>query len=105
MADVLNLELTDVAEDKLWRHGLSIGDVVSVLDAGEFRTYHDPVSPGRRYLIGPTENGRLLTFVIEPVDNDGNCLLITGWPSADAEATLFSRPGGSKHAGRPQTSD
>ena len=49
-------------------------------------------------MIGPDKANRLLTLIVEAIDSTDDCLLITGWQSNAAERTLFSRPGGTKHA-------
>jgi uncharacterized DUF497 family protein len=100
MADVWWLQQTDATEDELWKHGLSIDDAIDVLEAREFRTFRDPKNAKRRFMIGRNRQGRLLTFVIEPVNDKGDCRLITGWPSNQAETTLFFRQGGSRYAGQ-----
>lgn len=99
MADLTELTLDTEGEDELWKHGLMVADVLDVLDRGEFRTFRDKVT-GRRLMIGPDRGGRLLTVVIESVDNPGTCRVITGWRSSAAERTLFSRPGGTRYAGK-----
>ena len=101
MADLLELALTDLTEDELWAHGLTLRDAFDLLDGEDFRTFPDPKRPPRRYLIGPDRAGRLLTLVIEAIDDQGTCHLITGWPSNAAETTLYSRSGGSQYAGKP----
>lgn len=101
MADVVQLQFTEATEDELWRHGLRLKDAIDVLDEGDYRTFSDHSRPPRRYMIGHSRGGRLLTLVIEPVDDTGTCLLVTGWPSNKAETTLYSRSGGSKDAGKP----
>jgi hypothetical protein len=104
MADVASLLVTDATEQKLWAHGLALADALEVLDAGEFWTFADTKSDPRRYMIGPDSSGRLITLIIEAVDDEGTCVLVTGWPSNTHESTLFSRPGGTQYAGRPTTS-
>jgi len=101
MADVLELELTDQSENELGAHQLSLRDAIEVLDEDDYRTFPDPTHAPRRYMIGRTRSGRLLTLIIEAIDDSGRCLLITGWSSSQAEITLYSRSGGSKYAGRP----
>ena len=101
MANVVRLWFTEATEDELWRHGLRLKDAIDVLDGGDYRTFVDHSRPPRRYMIGRSRGGRLLTLVIEPADDTGGCLLITGWPSNKAETTLYSRPGGSNDAGKP----
>jgi hypothetical protein len=99
MAVVLTLELTESTEEELAHHRLRLVDALAILDEDDYRTFPDPKSPGRRYMIGRDHGARLLTLVIEPADDPGKCLLITGWPSNKAETTLYSRSGGSKYAG------
>jgi hypothetical protein len=104
LAEIAQLLLTDTSEDKLWAHGVELRAVFQLLD-GDYKTFPDPRHPGRRFMIGPDGNGRLLTLVIEPADNEGSCLLITGWPSNQAEQRFYERPGGTRFAGTTPTTD
>jgi hypothetical protein len=104
LAEIVELLVTDASEDKLWAHGIRLHSALEVLD-GDYKTLPDPRHRSRRFMIGPDATGRLLTLVIEPADNEGNCLLITGWLATDAEQRFYDRPGGTRFAGRPTSTD
>jgi hypothetical protein len=45
----------------------------------------------RRFLIGSTDGGRVLTLVIEQTVEPTTWLIVTGWNATAAERNLLSR--------------
>jgi hypothetical protein len=53
---------------------------------------HNPRDPvRRRFLIGSTDGGRVLTLVIEQTVEPTTWLIVTGWIATAAERTILSR--------------
>jgi uncharacterized DUF497 family protein len=95
---IFELRPGEEAEDHLWSHGLYLEDVYSVLDENRYKVFPDANSSERAKIIGPDRGGRLLTVVVQRPDQDGIAFIITGWPADRGEATLYSRPGGTRYA-------
>jgi hypothetical protein len=56
------------------------------------RNPHGGGEPGtRRFLIGRTSGGRVLTLVIEQTLGPTTWLIITGWSAKDGEPILLER--------------
>lgn len=53
------------------------------------RNPRDPVM--RRFLIGSTDGGRVLTLVIEQTADPTTWLIVTGWSATLAERRILSR--------------
>ena len=83
--DIARLSVTH-AVDKLWRHGLSPDQVLSVLHSPwvVIRNRRDRSAP--YLLIGRDEQGRCLTMPIVPTDDPLTWRVITGWPCKPSEA-------------------
>lgn len=86
---------SDAALDKLGARGISDDEadqlprnrhvtVENVRGSGE---RHQP--PERRLLIGETDGGRVLTFVIEATVDPESWLIVTGWDATTAERRIL----------------
>ncbi|MGH2866994.1 MAG: hypothetical protein ACRDNK_05420 [Solirubrobacteraceae bacterium] len=84
---ISELVFTLTAISKLAARGISTDEVLD-LPWNRYRVVPNPHGPDpeRRFLIGQTNAGRVLTVVIAPTDEATTWLVITGW-----EATLTQR--------------
>jgi hypothetical protein len=94
MSDVVHeLLATEAAVEKLGARGIS-ADEASQLPRNEHVTVRNPrgdPSTQRRWLIGRTDGGGILTLVIERTSEPTTWLIITGWSSTEAERNLLGR--------------
>lgn len=80
---------TSRAVDELARHGVTEDEVVEVLlEAPRF--FRDKVRD-RTLMIGETYGGRLLTVVIEPVDEFGIWSTVTAWDASRGERSRWRK--------------
>lgn len=85
------------AEEHLWQHGLYLEDAYEVIDEGQYKVFDDGGHPGNLKVIGPDAGNRLLTIVLKKPVGNRPPYIISGWPSDNEEAGLYSRPGGTQH--------
>jgi uncharacterized DUF497 family protein len=94
MSDIVHeLLATETALDKLGARGIS-ADEASQLPRNQHVTVRNPradPSEKRRWMVGTTDGGRILTLVIERTMEPTTWLVITGWSSTDAERNLLGR--------------
>ena len=92
MADVVQqLVATERALDKLAARGIS-ADEPPQLRHNRYVILHNPRDPvRRRFLIGATDGGRVLTLVIEQTVDPTTWLIVTGWGATTAERRILSR--------------
>lgn len=89
---IFELLLTEIAEAKIGRRGISDDEVRQLL----FNAYvmvENPrsVPKGARWLmIGRTDGGRVLTAVVERTVDRTTWILVTAWDSGPAERKLLS---------------
>ena len=93
MPDVVHeLVATEVALAKLGVRNIS-ADEVGQLPRNRYailRNPHGGGEPGtRRFLIGRTDGGRVLTLVIEQTIDPTTWLIVTGWSATEREPILL----------------
>jgi hypothetical protein len=88
---VYKLVATVRALDKLAARGIA-ADEPPQLPGNHHVIVHNPRDPARRrFLIGSTDGGRVLTLVIEQTVEPTTWLIVTGWIATAAERTILSR--------------
>jgi hypothetical protein len=92
VADVVHqLVATERALDKLAARGIS-ADEPPQLRHNRYVVLRNPRDPERRrFLIGSTDGGRVLTLVIEQTVDPTTWLIVTGWGATAAERRILSR--------------
>jgi hypothetical protein len=92
VADVVHqLVATERALDKLAARGIS-ADEPPQLRHNRYAVLHNPREPERRrFLIGSTDGGRVLTLVIERTVDPTTWLIVTGWDATAAEHRILDR--------------
>lgn len=92
MRDVVHeLVATERALAKIAVRGIAAEEPTQ-LPANQHVIVHDPRGPRRRrFLIGLTDGGRALTFVIEETAEPTRWLIVTGWLATSVERTILSR--------------
>ncbi|HKO26318.1 MAG TPA: hypothetical protein VJU80_02575 [Solirubrobacteraceae bacterium] len=92
VTDVVHqLVATERALDKLAARGIS-ADEPPQLRHDRYAVLRNPRDPERRrFLIGSTDGGRVLTFVIERTVDPTTWLIVTGWDATAAERRILSR--------------
>lgn len=77
--------LDDENEDKIWVHGLTHSDLLSVL-VRRYAVERNRKARRATYLvIGRTDNGRCIAIPIEPTHDPYTWRPITAWPCKDHE--------------------
>jgi hypothetical protein len=88
---VYELVATVRALDKLAARGIA-ADEPPQLPGNRHVVVHNPRDPTRRrFLIGSTNGGRVLTLVIEQTVEPTTWLVVTGWIATAAERTILRR--------------
>jgi hypothetical protein len=92
VADVVHqLVATERALDKLAARGIS-ADEPPQLRHDRYVALHNPRDRGRRrFLIGLTDGGRVLTLVIEQTVDPTTWLIVTGWDATTVERRILNR--------------
>jgi hypothetical protein len=86
--------IDEVNEEKFERHGVTVQEVLQVLQAGEFRMFRNK---GRRrenaeyVVIGTTLGGRFLTIPVDAMPIPGQWRPRTAWESSEAEQTRYNQ--------------
>lgn len=101
---IISLQWNSASREELAGHGLTVADAEATLDIRpKFfpnKGNRERVRQGRRprwMMIGPCDDGRLLTFIIEHPDEQRVAHLVTGWRSNDAQETRYAQPGGKRN--------
>ena len=92
MADVIaELLFSEAAIEKLGARGISVDEAQQIPRNANVtvRNPHEPGDSKRRLLIGRTDGGRPLTFVIEATIDPTTWLIVTGWEAAGAERRML----------------
>ena len=91
---VHELLTTEVALAKLGARDISAEEVAQ-LPRNRHVTLRNPRGGGepetRRFLIGRTSGGRVLTLVIEQTTDPTTWLIVTGWSATERERILLER--------------
>jgi uncharacterized DUF497 family protein len=83
------LVATERALEKLGARNVSV-DEVAQLRRNRYVIVRNPRAPGRRrFLIGSTDGGRVLTLVIEQTVDSTTWLIVTGWSATAAERRIL----------------
>ena len=92
VADVIHqLVATERALDKLAARGIS-ADEPPQLRHNRYVVLHNARDPERRrFLVGSTDGGRVLTLVIEQTVDPTTWMIVTGWGATDADRRILSR--------------
>lgn len=90
---IAELLITDVVTEKLARRGIQTDEVEQLPANGAvYMRNPRPRVRGSRFMIGPTDGGRLLTVVIVPDEfDDGTWFAKTAWESSRHERTIYLR--------------
>lgn len=85
--------VSEAAAAKLARRGITAYDVEQLPKNGALSKRNPrPRMSGSRFLIGPTQGGRILTVVVEPEPVDkGAWHVRTAWDSSVAEQMFYHR--------------
>jgi uncharacterized DUF497 family protein len=88
---IAELQIDDVARDKLARHGIRRDEVEQVRRNWVVFTRNPrPRNLRSRLMIGPTDGGRLLTVVIVSHDfDDGIWFVKTAWEASRGERAIY----------------
>ena len=84
--EIIELNISTGAVDKLWRHGLRPAQVRSVLSRRWVATRNRRNRAAPYLLIGRDDQGRCLTMPIVPTDHPLVWRVITGWYCKESEA-------------------
>ena len=84
--EVVELNFTTAAVDKLWRHGLTPEQARSVLSRRWVATRNRSNRAAPYLLIGRDDQGRCLTMPIVSTDHPLVWRVITGWQCKPSEA-------------------
>jgi hypothetical protein len=88
---VHELVATVRALDKLGARGIS-PDEAAQLPRNRHVVVRNPRSSARRrFVIGSSDGGRVLTLVVERTTEPTTWLIVTGWDATDAERRILSR--------------
>jgi hypothetical protein len=88
---VHELVATERALEKLGTRGIA-PDEPGQLRRNRHVIVRNPRDPGRRrFLIGSTDGGRMLTLVLEQTSEPTTWLVVTGWVATHAERRILSR--------------
>jgi hypothetical protein len=88
---VHELVATERALDKLGGRGIP-PDEAAQLPRNRHVAVRNPRDPGRRrFVIGSSDGGRVLTLVVERTMEPTTWLIVTGWDATDAERRILSR--------------
>ncbi len=91
---VHELLATEIALAKLGARNISAEEVAQ-LPRHQYVTLRNPRGGGepgtRRFLIGRTSGGRVLTLVIEQTIDPTTWLIVTGWSATERERILLER--------------
>ena len=92
MPDVVHeLVATERALGKLGARSIA-ADEPAQLRRNRHVIVRNPRDPGRRrFLIGSTDGGRVLTLVIEQTADPTTWLIVTGWSATETERRILSR--------------
>ena len=92
MPDVVHeLVATERALGKLGARSIT-ADEPAQLPRNRHVVVRNPRDPGRRrFLIGSTDGGRVLTLVIEQTAEPTTWLIVTGWSATETERRILSR--------------
>jgi len=86
---VHQLVATERALDKLAARTIS-ADEPTEMRHNRYVIVRNPRDPGRRrFLIGSTDGGRVLTLVIEETMDPTTWLIVTGWNATERERRLL----------------
>ena len=84
--EIIELNFTAAAVDKLWRHGVTPRQAGSVLSRRWVTTRNHAHRAAPYLLIGRDDHGRCLTMPIVPTDHPLVWRVITGWECKPSEA-------------------
>jgi hypothetical protein len=88
---VHELVATQRALDKLGTRSISAGEAAQ-LPRNRHVIVRNPRDPGRRrFVIGSTDGGRVLTLVVEQTVDPTTWLIVTGWSATEPERRILSR--------------
>ena len=92
MPDVVHvLVATDRAIEKLGARGISPEEAAQVARNRYAVLSNARVAERRRFLIGVTDGGRVLTLVVEQTVDPTTWLVVTGWSATAAERRILGR--------------
>jgi uncharacterized DUF497 family protein len=88
---VHELVATERARDKLGARSISVEEAAQ-LPRNRHVLVRNPSNPGtRRFVIGSTDGGRVLTLVVEQTSDPTTWLIVTGWSATEAERRILNR--------------
>jgi hypothetical protein len=92
---IVRLLINPIAQEKLARRGIYEDEVDQLRHNGPWWERNPrPRAPGSRFLIGPTDGGRLLTVVVVPDAADQAIWHVqTGWDSTKRERAIYLQRG------------
>ena len=82
---IVELEFDDYNEEELARHGITVREVLQLLDNSFTVRRNKKSGVADLQLIGTTHGGRPLTVVLAESLVEGRWRPVTGWPSTEAE--------------------
>jgi hypothetical protein len=88
--DIRELELDDANEAEAAAHGVTVVELLQLLD-GHIRVFKNRKHrAGTHLLVGPTHGGRLITAPIAKTAIPGRWRPVTAWPSSSAEKARYN---------------
>lgn len=80
--------IDEVNEEKFGRHGVTVQEVLQILQAGEFRMFRNKrrrMENAEYVIIGSTLGGRFLTIPVDAMPIPGRWRPRTAWESSEVE--------------------
>ena len=87
--DITRLVWADHNVQKLAEHGISKGEVQSVVALNDWETYVHEDYPEQVRIVGRTAEGRLIAVVLDPCDEPDVWRPVTGWEATDDEREYY----------------
>jgi len=89
--DIRELEIDDANEAEFGRHGISVSEMIQLLES-EIRVFRNKKHrAGSLLMIGTTRGGRVLTVPITRTAVAGRWRPITAWDSSAGERTRYAQ--------------
>ena len=87
--EIRRLEWDDTNRSKLRTHGIVPAEVRSIVATDDWVVALHPDYPDQVRIVGPTDQGRMLTIVLEPTNDPSFWRPVTGWPTTSAEIAYY----------------
>lgn len=88
---IYSLEIDDDVEDHIARHGVTVRELMEVLENPHLTYPNADEGEGRMYLLGFTSKGRPLKASLAPTADSGTWRPVTAFPATPDDIKLFTR--------------